>query len=52
MTVTGKRSTTGINEVANDDNSFDSTKPFNAYSIDGRPVNPDIHKGIMIINEK
>lgn len=51
MTVTGKRSTTGINEVANDDNSFDSTKPFNAYSIDGRPVNPDIHKGIMIIKQ-
>ncbi|MGN1375591.1 MAG: endonuclease [Prevotella sp.] len=51
MTVTGKRGTTGIDEVANDVKAFDPTMPFKAYSIDGRVVNPDTHKGIMIIKQ-
>jgi len=49
MTVKGQKQSTNISNISKDVSDFDPSKPFKAYSIDGRAVNPDTYKGIMII---
>jgi len=51
MKVTAKKNTTAINNVTTKRAAIDPSKPFKTYSIDGRQVNPDTHKGIMIIKQ-
>lgn len=51
MTVKGKARTTNIGNVQTGCPAFDPSQPFKAYSTDGRAVNPDTYKGIMIVKQ-
>lgn len=51
MTVKGKTATTNIDNVQTSSPAFDPSQPFKAYSTDGKEVNPDTYKGIMIIKQ-
>lgn len=51
VTIKGTPATSGIDAVTDNAADFDTSRPYKAFSIDGRTVNPDTYRGIMIVKQ-
>lgn len=51
MSVTGKAAPASVSTVARGENRIDMSKPYKAYSADGREVNPSNYDGIIILKQ-